>query len=98
MNKANKKFISDTLDENTILVTHHLPHPICIADQFKGEPTNIWFMSDESETLEEKKPKIAIFGHSHVRTDFVYKGTRYINNSVGYPSEYRPIKQLTFEV
>jgi predicted phosphodiesterase len=97
-NKKASNFISENADSNTIVVTHHLPSLACVAPQYINEGTNAWFVSDESYTLEEKRPFMWIFGHSHVRSDNKIYETRMINNAYGYPTEYKPFKQITYDL
>ena len=37
--------------------------------------------------VEKLKPKVHIFGHSHMSVDRVINGTRYLQNALGYPRE-----------
>jgi predicted phosphodiesterase len=98
MNTEASKFFEEVVDEDTIVVTHHLPHPKCIDLKYANEPTNIWFLSDESHMIETKKPKMVIYGHSHIRTDFMIGTTRMLNQAWGYPSEAKPFKRITYDI
>jgi predicted phosphodiesterase len=91
-------FIFENADENTIVVTHHLPSPDCVAPEYKNEGTNAWFVSDERITIERTKPFMWIFGHSHVRSDFMIQDTRMLNQAYGYPQEYKPFKKITYDI
>lgn len=89
MYKDTVKWLEETVDNQTIVVTHHLPHPRSVAAQYKGEQTNAWFVSDLSGLIEDKKPFMWIHGHSHCKVDYMVGNTRIINNAYGYPSENR---------
>ena len=58
------------MQEGDILVTHHMPHPGGIATKYIGDPTNMFFLCDISDIIREKKPVLAIFGHTHCPFDF----------------------------
>ena len=49
MNSEASKFIYNNTDENTIVVTHHLPHPECINPIYASDRTNCWFLSNENK-------------------------------------------------
>jgi predicted MPP superfamily phosphohydrolase len=84
----------------TVVVTHHLPHPSCIASIFEGSHLNRFFMSDESHILTLKQPRLWLCGHSHAPCDVLVGSTRIVANPYGYPSERagRPYLPVVFDV
>jgi Icc-related predicted phosphoesterase len=75
------------IHQDSIVVTHHLPSNVCIAPQFKGSNLNRFFVSDQTRLIEEKKPKLWVYGHTHLPYDGLLGETRLICNPFGYPSE-----------
>jgi Icc-related predicted phosphoesterase len=88
--KRNKMFTmlgQELVRRETIVVTHHLPHPNSTPPQFKNEPTNRFFLSDQTKLIERKQPRLWFHGHTHRACDYKLGGTRVICNPYGYPNE-----------
>lgn len=85
--KAWRDFLWETVDNKTIIMSHHLPSKQCIAPQFINEPTNKWFMGSIEDIIQDKKPYIVLFGHTHTIMDFQLYDTRLICHPLGYPRE-----------
>lgn len=74
--------------EVPIVVTHFVPTQLAIADKFKGDSLNGYFICDCDDLMEEFKLPLWMFGHSHVRVDFTHPaGTRIVSNAFGYDLE-----------
>lgn len=84
----------------TIVITHHLPHPKATPPIFRNSPLNRFFVSDQSYTIQTRRPKLWLFGHTHVDCDLVIGDTRLVCNPYGYPSERagRPYLPVVFDV
>lgn len=78
-----------------IVVTHHLPHPTSIHPRFAGDPSNVWFVSDQTKLIEKLTPKLWVHGHTHEAFDYVHDVTRIVANPLGYPGEKRETKYKT---
>jgi predicted phosphodiesterase len=81
---------------DTVVITHHLPHPLCTPAIFKNSHLNRYFVSDQTHTIMTRKPKLWLFGHTHAECDIVIGDTRCLCNPYGYPSEragrpYHPV-------
>ena len=75
-------------DGKTVIVTHWLPHPECIAQQFKGSELSPYFCRDCSDLLNEFDIDLWVYGHSHGSGDYLHpSGCRIISNQRGYPHE-----------
>lgn len=72
-----------------IVISHHLPSQKCIAPQWKGAPTNMFFANDLDQIITTIKPKLWQFGHTHDQFDFMIGETRMVCAPRGYPSETR---------
>lgn len=82
-------FLDKTLKSDDILVTHHFPFERSIAREYHGSPLNSFFHAGKQAeaVVMEKKPRLAIHGHTHTSFDYVVGGTRVVCNPHGYPNE-----------
>jgi predicted phosphodiesterase len=88
--QENRKFHEAAMAEvtpDTIVVTHHMPSPTCVAPKYKDSPLNRFFLSDETEVIEACKPGLWLFGHTHLPVDVAVDQTRMVCNPHGYPTE-----------
>ncbi|VVB51242.1 3',5'-cyclic adenosine monophosphate phosphodiesterase CpdA [uncultured archaeon] len=94
-------FVNGYAGQDTIVVTHHLPHPRCTPLEFVHSALNRYFVSDQSWTLATRKPKLWLFGHTHREYDGQLSETRLVCNPFGYPGERNsknPYKAVVFDV
>jgi hypothetical protein len=75
--------------EDTIVVTHHLPHPNSTPEIFKNSPADHFFMCNMTGAIMDRKPKLWLHGHSHDPSDYVVGATRIVAWPRGYPWEYK---------
>lgn len=75
--------------QDTVVVTHHLPHPASTPKQFVGSPTDHFFMCNMTGAIMERRPKLWLHGHTHDPSDYVVYKTRVVCHPRGYPFEYR---------
>lgn len=94
-----RKFLDKELKEGDIVITHHLPSYKSIAEFFKNEPTNCYYLSNMENLIEEKKPSVWVHGHTHNFFDYQFHSTRVMCNPQDYP-QYAPppAKNFTFSV
>jgi len=71
-------------DGKTIVMTHHLPHPLCVADRFKGNNLNDFFMTNLDHIIEKFDIDVWCHGHTHDNVDVEVHGTRILCNPMGY--------------
>lgn len=83
-NDKAKHFFNKNLEPGDIVITHYLPSPKCIAEKFKNEWTNIFFLCDMEQLIEERKPAFWFHGHTHINVDAKVGDTRIIANPRGY--------------
>jgi predicted phosphodiesterase len=86
-NQAFRDKISSQINKGDIVVSHMLPSKICVAPEYEGSETNVFFLSDESKYIREREPALWIFGHTHMPFDLQYAKTRLYCNTLGYPDE-----------
>lgn len=60
----------------TVVVTHTGPHPLSVAEEYKGDRLTPSFVSDLSAVIEEHQPELWVHGHTHSSFDYVVPGTR----------------------
>ena len=68
----------------TIVMTHHLPHPLCVAERFKGNNLNDFFMTNLEHIIERFDIDVWCHGHTHDNVDVTVHGTRILCNPMGY--------------
>jgi Icc-related predicted phosphoesterase len=80
--------LSEPFAGKTVLVTHHAPHPLCVHEQYRGNPLNGAFVSDLSATLAQGVA-LAVHGHVHNSFDFEVEATRIVANPRGYVKRWQ---------
>lgn len=71
----------------TIVVTHHLPSPACVAREFRGDRCTPAFASHLDECiLQYPAIKYWVHGHTHTSMDVMVGATRILCNPAGYPT------------
>lgn len=71
----------------TVVLSHHLPHPRSTPLQFLDNPLNRFFVSNETALIETKQPKYWFHGHTHSPCDYMLGDTHVVCNPFGYPTE-----------
>ncbi|QZO00589.1 metallophosphoesterase [Chenggangzhangella methanolivorans] len=78
----------------TVVVTHHAPHPLSVAERWRGHPSTPSYVSDLSSLIDAGQPRLWNHGHTHVSLDYSIKpmfsglrDTRIICNAKGYAGE-----------
>jgi hypothetical protein len=83
--KETLEYFKKNVDENTIVVTHHMPSLQAVSEEYRHEGLiNYGFSSDLDEFIITQKPKFWLFGHGHNSNDFMIGGTRLVSNPRGY--------------
>ena len=88
-NVANESaaYLKNNMQENDIVVTHHLPSYRCVDKQFVGSQLNRFFVHPMENEILDCNPKMWIHGHTHHSVNTMIGDTRILCNPVGYPSE-----------
>ena len=93
LHAASVRFLDTTLalpfEGPSVVVTHHAPHPVCIAPRFGRDPLSASFASDLSALIDARQPACWISGHTHHAVDTRLGATRLVSNPHGYPGECR---------
>lgn len=85
--KITKKYFEDNIKEGDIVITHHLPSPMCCDNKFADSVNNMFFYSNLEGIIDKLKPKMWVHGHTHVAHDFNISDTRVVCNPYGYEYE-----------
>ncbi|OLP54871.1 hypothetical protein BJF92_13775 [Rhizobium rhizosphaerae] len=75
-----------THDGPTVVVTHHCPHHLSVADKYRDDDLTPSFASDLDAEIQEFQPELWVHGHTHVGFDYVVPDTktRVVCNPRGY--------------
>jgi predicted phosphodiesterase len=85
----------------TVVITHHLPHPLCVAQQFRSDPLNPAYVTNLDYVIEANEIAVWVHGHTHTNVDVEVHGTRILCNPRGYtPDDLNDEfdENFTFEV
>ncbi len=70
----------------TVVLTHHLPHPMSVAEQYRNSASNGAFVSNCEELFDlPGAPDFWLHGHTHVPVEYVKGRTVVSCNPMGYP-------------
>jgi DNA repair exonuclease SbcCD nuclease subunit len=82
------QFLKDSFKQKSnkrVVITHHLPSPLCLSDDFKYHHMNQLFYSDLTDLVKSSGAEYWIFGHSHINAAPVRIGsTTMLSNTLGY--------------
>ena len=74
--------LAEPFDGETVVVTHHAPHPDCLQ---AGHSLAAAYASDLSTLILRREPLIWAHGHVHQHSEVQLGRTRIINVALGYP-------------
>ena len=92
LNKKCIEFLENNLQDNSIIITHHVPSYSLIDAKYKTtsmEPYNQWFYSDMDSFIDKYKSKIKlwVYGHTHTPSVKFIHDIPFVCNPIGYPGE-----------
>ncbi|MHA6642728.1 metallophosphoesterase [Mesorhizobium sp. A623] len=89
IHERSRRFLEHELafDGQTVVVTHHGPHPKSVHERYAGSALNPSFVSGLSGLIESGKPDLWVHGHVHDGHDYTVGSTRIICNPRGYGNE-----------
>lgn len=92
----------DKAEDPVVVVTHHAPTSLSIADEWKGDPINYAYDAGMEEfILNNPKIKVWVHGHTHHCVDYMAGETRVVSNQRGYAGRQKmadSFELLTVEV
>jgi Calcineurin-like phosphoesterase len=71
-------------DGPTVVVTHHCPHALSVAEIYKDDLLTPAFASDLSAMIVKHQPALWLHGHTHTSFDYRVGVTRVVCNPHGY--------------
>ncbi len=79
-------------DGPTVVMTHHVPHPLCVHPDWRSDPVTAGFASNLDREIADTAVDIWLFGHTHdgVSAEIERRDggtTRFLTNARGYPGE-----------
>ncbi len=84
-------FLKNALNQvskKTIIVSHHLPSPLCNSREHKNSSINEAFCVNLNELINESNVNFWIYGHSHFNSNPVFlNNTILLTNQLGYVHE-----------
>ncbi len=83
-NARTVRWLREALREGDVVVTHHLPTPRAIAPEYRGHPLNPFFLCDLDALIQEKRPALWCFGHTHRSFEAFVGETLLVANPFGY--------------
>ena len=100
------EFLRKHLRSSDIVVSHFLPTEQAVTAFWKGNPDNVFFVTEMAELLTVRNPRLWIHGHTHSSNDFRFGGevaaTRIVCNPFGYPTRksnpnFDPIRSIVLD-
>ena len=76
------KLINTSFKGKTVVITHHLPSMLSVADKYKSDILSACFASHLDSLFGYSD--LWVHGHTHVSFDYDLKGTRVVCNPRGY--------------
>jgi Icc-related predicted phosphoesterase len=91
LHRVARSFLTERLAEPhvgpTVVVTHHGPHSMSLAERYRQDLLSAAFISDLSPLIQAHRPALWVHGHTHVGLDYRAGSTRIICNPHGYGDE-----------
>jgi predicted phosphodiesterase len=87
--KESRRFLEDAISEDSVVITHHMPHPVCIHPRFAGNPLNRYFLHDLGNDL-VRTPRVWIHGHTHNSVNMQMGDCHIVCNPFGYVGAENP--------
>ncbi len=79
--------LAEPYEGKTVVVTHHAPSWLSVADRFKEDALCPAFSSRLEELIKSGAPALWVHGHTHDAFDYELYDTRVVCNPRGYPAE-----------
>ena len=87
-NERAVRYLTETVTNRSIVVTHHAPSIQSMAPDFVGSPLNRFFVCEQGETIiRTKSPAYWVHGHTHGACEYTIGSTSVVCNPLGYPDE-----------
>ncbi|RLD76305.1 MAG: metallophosphoesterase [Bacteroidetes bacterium] len=78
---------NNSIDQKTIIATHHVPSKSCNSPDFANSPINEAFVVDLDELIQKSRIDYWIYGHTHRNMpETIVGNTKLLTNQLGYIS------------
>lgn len=84
--KAKEK-LEKIIKDSDIIITHVGPEWSRIPHKFAYDASTAFYYFDGKPYFDRAKDKVWVYGHTHDRNDYEIYDCRFVNASLGYPSE-----------
>ena len=81
-----KQAVASSPAKTKIVLTHHVPSPLVMSDEFAGSRINGAFVADLTDYIKHSDIDYWIFGHSHHTICDLIGHTQVLSNQFGYVS------------
>jgi len=90
LNQENELFISNAtaIKADTVVLSHHIPALGAVGEHYRADRLNRFFMTDLTDLILEKSPRLWVYGHTHTPRSCTIGQTRVECNPFGYPREH----------
>lgn len=82
-----KEKIDSITNYADVIITHVGPEWSKIPNEYKDDLSTSFYYFDGSPYFDRIKDKVWVYGHVHYRNDYIAHDCRFVNASLGYPSE-----------
>jgi predicted phosphodiesterase len=100
LHEASVKWLKEKLDTpfngETIVVTHHLPSVLSVAERYKDDKLSACYASNLDYLMDGDKVQLWIHGHTHDNFDYEINGSRVLCNPRGYMFKSGEIENSDF--
>jgi predicted phosphodiesterase len=79
-----KDFLKKDFRGKKIVMTHHLPHPICVHPRYHNHYLNDFYLTNLDNIIADNNIDVWIHGHTHDNVDKTIHNTRILCNPMGY--------------
>jgi predicted phosphodiesterase len=83
-NRKSLNFLNWHVNDDSIVITHHLPTPKSTPARYVGDPVNMFFLCNMEKLIQKRKPKLWVHGHTHDSFNYMLEKTHIVCNPLGY--------------
>lgn len=83
-NEESIEFFRNNIREGDVVLTHHVPSNQLISPKWLGSELNRYFVCDMEDVIEDNKPGLWVYGHTHDSNSMKIGQTEVVCNPMGY--------------
>ena len=77
-------FLKWHVNENAIVITHHVPSWKSISERYLNNPISKYFVCNLETMIMKRQPKLWVHGHTHDSSNYLIGKTHIVCNPLGY--------------